>query len=122
MPIVVMFILDAPSVSSGLMTLPLWHNDAVSGGGVHTIALWRASSRPVVAESSRFDSGRSMPLSTLSCLSCPREADIRGLALRLNTGHWQVIAPASRAAAAPGPLEVPDPARFPRDAPEFRWL
>jgi len=28
-----------PFRSSGLMTLPLWHNDAVSGGGVHTIAI-----------------------------------------------------------------------------------
>src|SRR5215468_3908911 len=41
MPIVVMFMMDAPPGSSGLMTLPLWHNDAVSDGGVHTIALRR---------------------------------------------------------------------------------
>src|SRR5215470_6568813 len=51
MPIVVMFMMDAPSGSSGLITLPLWHNDAVSGGGVHTIALLEPHSPLWVADS-----------------------------------------------------------------------
>jgi hypothetical protein len=40
MPIVVTFKMDAPSVQvvddTWLMALPLWHIDAVAGGGVHS--------------------------------------------------------------------------------------
>ena len=37
MPTVAIFVVDAP-LGQWLMTLPLWHVDAVTGGGVHPIA------------------------------------------------------------------------------------
>ncbi|CAL8476976.1 protein of unknown function (plasmid) [Caballeronia sp. S22] len=37
MPIVVIFMVGAPLVQVVALTLPLWHIDAVSGGGVHSI-------------------------------------------------------------------------------------
>jgi hypothetical protein len=37
-PTVVIFIVDAPIQLSGNPTFPLWHIDAVEGGGVHPIA------------------------------------------------------------------------------------
>jgi hypothetical protein len=38
MPIVVICMVDAPFRFEWLLTLPLWHIDAVKGGGVHPIA------------------------------------------------------------------------------------
>jgi hypothetical protein len=36
MPIVVIFMVDASLVQVVALTLPLWHINAVSGGGVHS--------------------------------------------------------------------------------------